>query len=150
MVVQHGQFIMLLGKRGSTLAAPLLFEGEVAGGLPVEVRAVGIIQGAVIVPRSRAEDSDTVAVTTGGMAGRECAAIGNQQESWRVEVFLQEGELLGDGRVAVVVAIAGMDEDRHSAVCIDGDRHASVDNLAVVGGVTESDVGGWIIRPRSL
>jgi hypothetical protein len=58
---------------------------------------------------------------------------------------LQEGQLLSDGGVAVVIAIGGVAEEGHATLLIDGHADAGVDDLGVGGSVAEGDVGRRIL-----
>jgi len=59
------------------------------------------------------------------MSGRVSAAIGDHQERIRMQVVLQELELLGDAGLAVVVAAQGVSEDGNSEAVAGGRGKAS-------------------------
>src|SRR5262245_22997071 len=120
VMTQHRQLVMFPRQGGGTGAAALLFQREVTGPLPVQVVAVGIVQGTIVIPRSGAQDGEPLPLTAGDMTGREGAAIGNEQELPQRQVLVQEGELFGDGAMAVVIAIGGVTEKGYGTEVVDG------------------------------
>src|SRR5262249_59610980 len=115
---------------------------QVAGVVPEQALAMVMKERLEIAPRNRAERLITGAMQARDMSGREGAAIGDHQERLRVQVILEELELLGDAGLAVVVAAQGVSADGDGAEIIDDGAQTSVDHLGVVGRVAMRDVRG--------
>src|SRR6202041_2915952 len=143
-MAQDSQVVVFPGQRGGTGAATLLFQGKVTRPLPQQLGPVGVVQGAVVSPRSRAHHLETIALTARHVTGGEGAAIGDQQASASRQQFAEQVQLLGNGGVTVVVAVGGVPQDRQSAEFIDDHAEANVNQLGVGNIVAEGDVCGRI------
>ena len=98
----------------------------------------------VPLPRRGAQHVTTVTVQAANMTRGEGAAVGDHQEvRGRWQVVLQELELLGDGGVAVVVAVEDMAEHGQGSIVIDHGTDPGLDELVIGSAVAIGEVRGW-------
>ena len=79
VVVEHGEPVLFARQRGVGFATAVLFDGQEAGALPVQLVGVCVIEEPVVIPTHGTQGIVTVTVETADMIGGVGTTVGDHE-----------------------------------------------------------------------